>query len=103
MSGSVRELVWSGRNGSLAVNGSESSTPESATATAAQSVSASSRTARGNEAEATPNPVLEALDGQISTAKIATHPIDPNRATCRQRLIGRNSSGAVAVTKICPP
>lgn len=70
MSGSVRELVWSGRNGSLAVNGSESSTPESATATAAQSVSASSRTARGNEAEATPNPVLEALEGQTSTATI---------------------------------
>ena len=64
MSGSVRELVWSGRNGSLAVNGSESSTPESATATAAQSVSASSRTARGNEAEATPNPVLEALEAK---------------------------------------
>ena len=70
MSGSVRELVWSGRNGSLAVNGSEPSTSESATATAAQSVSASSRTARGNEAEATPNPVLEALEGQTSTATI---------------------------------
>lgn len=34
--------------------------------TAEQSVSPSARTARGNEAEATPNPVLEALADQTS-------------------------------------
>lgn len=71
------KLVWSGRRLHLSTMGSGDA-GSSAITTAEQSVSPSARTARGNEAEATPNPVLEALADQTSDVRIAQANPDVN-------------------------
>lgn len=64
------KLVWSGRRLHLSTQGS-GDTAGAVTTTTGQSVNPSSGTARGNEAEATPNPVLEVLEDQTSAGSVA--------------------------------
>ena len=65
------KLIWSGRSGELALTGSRPAVGGNDTSTATQSVSVSSETARGNDGNPSPNPVLEALEDQTSESTIA--------------------------------